>query len=178
MIFGITGMHAIGLTTDIINGIFDPRIELRSARISRTIRLNRIFVVAGQKGMILSRNNSRLIVFAARLLVYDNLQTPHEYHIAVWPIFKIDPDSDRVNGGNPIMIRCSTIKFRKIPERVILFNEGSSLSPLAKPSDIEKFGHWKELYDSSKFPSTHMVHFRLAKMRHELMSIYIYSPNP
>jgi len=176
VIFGITGMQSIGLVTDTINGIFDPRVELRRARVMRIVRINRIFDSVSQNGMILTWNNSRLIIFTARLLVFDNLRAPHEYHLAVWPIFKIDPQSNQVDEGNPIVIRCHTIRFRKKPERTILFSEGSTLSPIVNPKDYEKFNKWKGLYDSSKFPLKHVIHYKLAQMRHGLMSEYIYSP--
>jgi len=177
VIFGITGLQSIYLTTDIINGLFDPRIELRRARLLRTARLNRIFNLASQSGMVLTWKNTQLLVFTARLLVYNNLHASSEYHIAIWPIFEIDLDGNQVEEGNPIMVSCNAVTFRRKPERGIIFSDGSSLSPIVNPIDKDKFSQWKQQFNSGKFPLAHVVHFRLAEIRHELMSKYIYSPH-
>ncbi len=174
MIFGIMGIHSTIKIIDLINGIYDSRIDYRIKRKRKTDRINRVLFHRSKEGLILQLEDLRLIVFDSRLILYNNLSSDPEYYFWIYPIFEIKEDATEVDEKKPIILHCKSIKFKKSSDGWKMVIGESTLTEIAGKEDKEKFRLWQEKLNSCKLPIKFAIDQRYNDLRRELMSDKIY----
>jgi hypothetical protein len=175
-IAGIAGIGLVRKTIDVINGLFDDRVEQRIERKRVQNEINDRFYELIENGLFLNYLEKRLIIFRMKLLLYNNLVTPHEYYCGFFPLFQIPDNSNSIDIKAPIYIKCNNIIFEKDPALLLTINESTKIEPLVGESNVLRFRDWKEQYIRSKFNLSYITEIHFTEERQRLLSELIYKP--
>ncbi len=173
---GYTELTLVPQIINLINSLWDD-IPLRIERQQKTEYITEKFSALIQNGLILHYKNIRLIIFDMRLLLFNNLISPPLHYILFYPIFEINPNSDRIDELEPILIEGNSIEFNEENENQVVFGSDIHVTKIENNTNIDKFNDWRENYKSSKLPIEPLIELKICKIKSQLLSEHLYNAN-